>query len=75
MHNRFGIIEWNEKYENRMNSKFKNPPCLQCKILPICNGGCSQQALEHNGKEYCIHDFDENKKLDIIKDKFLYAIS
>lgn len=73
--NNIGIIEWNEKYENRMNSKFKNPPCLQCKILPICNGGCSQQALEHNGKEYCIHDFDENKKLDIIKDKFLYAIS
>ncbi|MDR2206109.1 MAG: radical SAM protein [Flavobacteriaceae bacterium] len=70
-----GIIDWNEKYEERMNSKFKNPPCLECKILPICNGGCSQQAIEHKGQEYCIHNFDENKKLEIIKDKFLYAIS
>jgi uncharacterized protein len=70
-----GIIEWNEKFEDRMNSKFKNKPCLSCKILPICNGGCSQQAIEHTGREYCVHGFDENKKLEIIKDKFLYAIS
>ncbi|MCT2406848.1 radical SAM protein [Chryseobacterium antibioticum] len=70
-----GVIEWNEKYENRMNSKFKNAPCLSCKILPICNGGCSQQAIEHKGREYCVHGFDENKKLEVIKDKFLYAIS
>jgi uncharacterized protein len=70
-----GVIVWNEKFEDRMNSKFKNPPCLKCSILPICNGGCSQQAIEHKGVEYCVHNFDENKKLEIIKDKFLYAIS
>ncbi len=70
-----GKIEWNEKHEKRMNSKFKNPPCLKCSILPICNGGCSQQAVENEGREYCIHNFDENEKLDIIKDKFLYVIS
>ncbi|WP_129746355.1 radical SAM/SPASM domain-containing protein [Flavobacterium anhuiense] len=73
--NQDGKIEWNEKYERRMNSKFKNPPCLSCKILPICNGGCSQQAIEHEGIEYCIHNFDESKKIEIIKDKFMYAIS
>lgn len=70
-----GKIEWNEKYHDRLNSKFKNPPCLKCSILPICNGGCSQQAIEHKGVDYCIHNFDENRKLEIIKDKFLYAIS
>ena len=70
-----GVIVWNKKYEERMSSKFKNPPCMKCSILPICNGGCSQQAIEHKGVDYCIHDFDENKKIDIIKDKFLYAIS
>lgn len=73
--NEDGKILWNEKYEKRMNSKFKNPPCLSCKILPICNGGCSQQAMENEDREYCIHNFDENKKIEIIKDKFLYAIS
>lgn len=70
-----GKIEWNEKYDQRMNSKFKNPPCLSCKILPICNGGCSQQAIEHKNIEYCVNDFDENKKLEIIKDKFMYIMS
>lgn len=70
-----GKIIWNEKYDKRMNAKFKNPPCLKCPILPICNGGCSQQAIENEGREYCIHDFDENKKLEIIRDKFMFAIS
>ena len=69
-----GVIEWNEKHERRMNSKFKNPPCLTCSILPICNGGCSQQAVENEGREYCVHNFDEQAKINIIKDKFFYAI-
>jgi uncharacterized protein len=70
-----GLIDWNNKYDSRMNAKFKNKPCLECPIMPICNGGCSQQALEHEGVDYCIHDFDNNKKLSIIKDKFLYYFS
>jgi uncharacterized protein len=70
-----GLIEWNEKFDLRMNAKFKNAPCLECKILPICNGGCSQNALDNMGKEYCVNDFDESKKLEIVKNKFLVAIS
>jgi uncharacterized protein len=70
-----GVIEWNSKFDERMDAKFKNPPCLECKILPICNGGCSQNALENMGQDYCINDFDENKKTEIVKSKFLQAIS
>ena len=69
-----GEITWNEIYEKRMNSKFKNAPCLSCKLLPVCNGGCTQQALEHN-EEYCLYDFDAERKTDIIRDKYLYYIS
>ncbi len=69
--NRFGSIEWNEKFNKRINeTRFKNKPCLTCKILPICNGGCSQHRLENENREYCIHDYDENKKMNVIKDKF-----
>ncbi len=68
--NEFGSIDWNEKYEKRLNSKFKNKPCLECAILPMCGGGCSQQALEHEGVDYCVNDFDENKKLQLVKNKF-----
>ncbi|WP_312922777.1 radical SAM/SPASM domain-containing protein [Empedobacter brevis] len=70
-----GTIEWNQKYYNRMDSKFKNTPCLECKILPICNGSCSQNAVENLGTEFCVHDFDEDKKLEVVKNKFLNTIS
>ncbi|GHT18880.1 radical SAM/SPASM domain-containing protein [Bacteroidia bacterium] len=70
-----GSIEWNGKYDARMNAKFKNPPCLDCSILPICNGGCSQNALEKTGKPFCVHNFNKEKMLDVVRDKFLYAIS
>lgn len=70
-----GTIEWNDKYYQRMESKFNNPPCLACNILPICNGSCTQHALENIGKDYCVHDFDENKKIDIIREKLLSAIN
>lgn len=70
-----GTVEWNQKYYNRMDSKFKNPPCLECKILPICNGSCSQNAIENLGTEFCVHDFDENKKLEVVRNKFLNTIN
>lgn len=79
--NREGILQedgsllWNEKHDNRMNIKFKNKPCLTCKILPICNGSCSQLALESKGKEYCVHDFDEDKKTIVVKNMFLKALN
>lgn len=70
-----GTIEWNSIHSKRMDSKFKNAPCLSCKLLPICNGGCSQQAIEHEGREYCLYDYDEDKKTELIKDKYLFYIS
>jgi len=70
-----GNIQWNEKYIERMNAKFKNPPCLKCSIMPVCNGSCSQKAIENKGKEYCVNSFDEKKKIDIIREKLIYAIS
>ncbi|MEL6631484.1 MAG: radical SAM protein [Bacteroidota bacterium] len=65
-----GKIVWNEKFEQRMDSKFKNNPCFSCRIQPICNGGCSQQALEHVGEDYCVVDGDEREKDNIILSQF-----
>lgn len=70
-----GTIDWNEKHSRRMDSKFKNAPCLSCKLLPICNGGCSQQAIEHDGVDYCLYNYNEDKKTELIKDKYLFYIS
>jgi len=70
-----GSINWNFKLEKRLSSKFKNKPCLECKILPMCGGGCTQQAIEHEGVDYCVYDFDENKKLDLVKNKFFEILA
>jgi uncharacterized protein len=70
-----GSIDWNERYEKRLNSKFNNPPCKECSILPICGGGCSQQALEHEGIDYCVHDFDESSKVKEVIKNFLTAVA
>lgn len=69
-----GELVWNEKRDQRLQAKFKNTPCLSCKILPICNGGCSQNALESLGEDYCVFDFDEKKKDEVIYHKFLEKV-
>lgn len=66
-----GRINWNEKYSDRMHVKLKNKPCLTCSILPLCNGGCSQIALEAEGKDFCVFEFDEKLKNEIVYRKFL----
>ncbi|MEO1418186.1 MAG: radical SAM protein [Bacteroidota bacterium] len=67
-----GDIVWGEKYHQRMDIKFKNKPCLECRLLPLCNGGCSQQALEHLavGKEYCIWEDSGISKDQLIISRF-----
>ncbi|VDH03006.1 radical SAM/SPASM domain-containing protein [Bergeyella zoohelcum] len=67
-----GELIWeNNSLERRMQSKFNNAPCLKCKILPLCNGGCSQHAIEHLeiGDEYCVYHGDENEKDKVILTK------
>uniref|UniRef100_F4C9X7 Radical SAM domain protein n=1 Tax=Sphingobacterium sp. (strain 21) TaxID=743722 RepID=F4C9X7_SPHS2 len=68
-----GTIVWNEKYYDRLSVKFKNKPCLTCSILPICNGGCSQKALENIDKDYCVFNFNESAKQEVILHKLLDA--
>lgn len=70
-----GSIIWNEKYDKRLNSKFHNKPCQSCKIFPICGGGCSQQALENENVDYCVHNFDESSKTKAVIGKFLETLS
>lgn len=70
--NEEGMLIWeNNSLNNRLNSKFKNKPCLSCRILPICNGGCSQKALEYSNTDYCILNFDEKEKDEVILNKFI----
>lgn len=66
-----GELVWENNYlERRMKAKFQNKPCLTCPIMPLCNGGCSQHAMEHlGGEEYCVHGGDFNEKMRVVKSK------
>lgn len=72
--NDVGDLIWEDDYlERRMDIKFKNKPCLSCRLMPICNGGCSQhamEALEEGGRgDYCIYHGDDKLKDDVVKSK------
>ncbi|MDR3271869.1 MAG: radical SAM protein [Flavobacteriaceae bacterium] len=67
-----GDLIWeNDHLEKRMNAKFHNKPCLSCRILPLCNGGCSQHAIEHleKGDEYCVYFSDEREINKVVQTK------
>lgn len=67
-----GELIWEDNYlERRMNTKFKNKPCLSCRLLPICNGGCSQHAMEAEEKqtEYCVYYGDDKLKDEVVVSK------
>ncbi|KAF2506894.1 SPASM domain-containing protein [Flavobacterium zhairuonense] len=67
-----GDLIWENDYlEKRMNAKFNNKPCLSCKIMPLCNGGCTQHAMEHieSGTDYCVYHGLESEKDIIVKTK------
>lgn len=69
--NEDGLIDWNNKYYQRLDSKFKNKACLECSILPICKSGCSQQAIEKNDTDCYMGYPDEQSKIDIVKKYFV----
>ncbi len=66
-----GTIEWDaSKQKLRKQLKLQNPACHQCRIAPLCFGGCSQQSIEHTGKEYCLYQYNDDKKDDLILTRF-----
>lgn len=70
-----GVIIWeNGSLEKRLTSRFKNEACSKCRIQPICNGGCSQKALNFESKSYCVLGFDETKKDQVIIDRFVASL-
>lgn len=61
-----GEIIFNETFERRMAVKYSNTACLNCKVLPICNGGCSQSKLESIQHDKCYCKRNEQEKDDLI---------
>ncbi len=69
-----GQINWFEKNQKRMGAKLNNKPCQECAILPLCGAGCSQVAIESNGKDYCMYNYDETRKKEDVKRHFIESM-
>lgn len=51
-----------EAFERRLDKRMSNNPCMGCRILPLCGGGCSKNIDQSSGlPEYCLHPTDEDK--------------
>lgn len=62
-----GTIEYNARYEQRMNSRFSNPECLACSILPICSL-CTQKRMEWE-PGVCLYSNPEYEKTQLIRNR------
>lgn len=70
-----GQIIWeNDSQNHRLTKKFTNKPCHTCKIFPLCHGGCSKHSIQADGKDYCLFDFNESKKIKLVTDRLLFKI-
>lgn len=78
--NEDGIIKWNinKKINRFANATFENEKCLNCKLLPVCMGPCSQKIMEEkdiekicdlNLMEYSVDDYIINQYKRLLKDK------
>lgn len=71
-----GTLRWNERLRKRMSIRHGSDTCLQCRIYPICHGGCSQMKLEvPDGISSCPKGYDDDKIQEIIEGRALYLLT
>ncbi len=64
-----GEIEWNEKIITWETLKVQSKACQNCRILPLCGGGCHQINLEAKGLDKCQMGYDNEKKDEVIMNR------
>lgn len=71
-----GTLRWNERLRKRMSIRHGSDTCLQCRIYPICHGGCSQMKLEApDGISSCPKGYDNDKIKKIMEGRALYLLT
>lgn len=71
-----GTLRWNERLRKRMSIRHGSDTCLQCRIYPICHGGCSQMKLEApDDISSCPKGYDDDKIKKIMEGRALYLLT
>lgn len=61
-----GVIQFDEeKVHKRNTSKYSKPVCKECRIAPLCGGGCKQRASESK-TEACTMGYSEDDMDNIV---------
>ena len=61
-----------DKLKVRNTSKMAKAVCRQCRIAPLCGGGCKQKATEGLSHQYCSQGYSEKDIDNMIIDIFDY---
>ena len=70
-----GVIIYNERHQRRMEARFSNQNCLNCRIFPICNI-CSQIKLEHQNNDVsCLRMMTDKEKEMLLSTKIQLEIN
>ena len=56
-----GLIDFKESFFEKLKIKQRNPNCTNCRIRPLCNGGCFKNVLQSKGSPYCMYKTEEQK--------------
>ena len=65
--NENGEVDWiQEKLTEWENIKIQSKACQNCRILPLCGGGCHQVNLETKGLDMCQMGFSDADKDEVI---------
>lgn len=69
-----GNINFNtDIVQKRNTAKLSKPVCQECRIAPICGGGCKQRALESLHSEECTFGYSDEDIDSMILDIFEYS--
>ncbi|MBD5307039.1 MAG: radical SAM protein [Bacteroides sp.] len=65
-------VEWEaEKRDAFLECKFSQPVCWNCRIAPLCGGGCRRQAMEHIPLgEDCMYNRSDSDIDELILERF-----
>ncbi len=50
--------------------KLSKSVCRQCRIAPLCMGGCCQRNYETQDKHGCTHGFSDEDMDNLLLDRF-----
>lgn len=56
-----GRFNIDASFNSRIKKRNENQLCKTCRILPVCNGGCSKNVDQAAIRDYCLHPTEEDK--------------